>query len=229
MKNKERGPKFKAQGKTQTSSIKQSTQQRGKWRTKKEDPSPNHKAKPKHGHKGGKGINYVLKPPLVTRSILKNQREGRPKRAKEPSLVTMTCLKIEMACAPYKVLSPSTYRKHIEPPEEGHHALCWPHHVSTSMEKFVCLLMLAIKISMERGKKHIHQVLIVIKFLLCLSCHCCNQLVRWNNMWNQICSNGVGNDSIDQIANAITWQQNINLQGRRLKRRQWKDVSLFTN
>jgi hypothetical protein len=30
MKNKERGPKFKAQGKTQTSSIKQSTQQRGK-------------------------------------------------------------------------------------------------------------------------------------------------------------------------------------------------------
>jgi hypothetical protein len=66
-------------------------------------------------NKRGKRINYVLEPPLVARSILKNQREGKPKRVKEPSLVTMTCLKIEMACALYKVPTLSTYRKHIEP------------------------------------------------------------------------------------------------------------------
>jgi hypothetical protein len=87
MKNKERGPNSKSQGK-----------------------NPNMVT-----NKEGKEINYVLEHSLVARNILKNQREGKPKRVKEPSLVRMKCLKIEMACAPYRVPTPSTYRKHIEP------------------------------------------------------------------------------------------------------------------
>jgi len=56
--------------------IKQSTQHRGKRKTKKKDPSPSQKLKNLKGSQRGKGTNYVSKPPLVARSILKKEREG---------------------------------------------------------------------------------------------------------------------------------------------------------
>jgi hypothetical protein len=55
-------------------SIKQSTQQRRREGTKRKDPkrkdsSLGQKSETKVGHKGGKGTNYVPKPPPITRSI----------------------------------------------------------------------------------------------------------------------------------------------------------------
>jgi hypothetical protein len=69
------------------------------------DPSLSHKSKPQNLSQRGKGISYVPKPPLVGRSIA--QRKGKPKRTislKEPSLVIMTHLKIEMTYLLYKLI-----------------------------------------------------------------------------------------------------------------------------
>jgi hypothetical protein len=51
--------------------IKQSTQWRGKGRTKIMDPNPNHKTQKNQtwGSQRGKGTKYVPKPPPITRSI----------------------------------------------------------------------------------------------------------------------------------------------------------------
>jgi hypothetical protein len=42
------------------------------------------------------------------------------------------------------------------------------------------------------------------KFLILrLSSHCCNHLTKWSSIQNQISSNGIINDNIDQGADAI--------------------------
>ncbi len=66
----------------------------------------------------GKRTNYVIEPPLVAKNILK-KREGKLESivSLEPSLVTTTCLKIALSS---KLLTFSTYRKHIKPLKEGH-------------------------------------------------------------------------------------------------------------
>jgi hypothetical protein len=33
--------------------------------------------------------------------------------------------------------------------------------------------------------------------------HCCPPLMRWNNTWNQIYLNEIGNDNIDQSVDVI--------------------------
>jgi hypothetical protein len=59
-----------------TNFIKESTRHRGKRKTKREDPSSNQKFKNLKGLQRGKGTNFVPKPPLVARSILKKERKG---------------------------------------------------------------------------------------------------------------------------------------------------------
>jgi hypothetical protein len=71
------------------------------------------------------------------------------------------------------------------------------------MEKIVHLLMQATKNLYGKGKKHISQVLIMIKSFFCLSCHYFNHPMTWSSIWNQINLGGIGNDNIGQCANAI--------------------------
>jgi hypothetical protein len=74
------------------------------------DPSLSHKSKTQNGSQRGKGINYVPKPPLVTRSI--TQRTRKVKRTislEELSPLIMTHLKIEMTCVLYKLIINTLY------------------------------------------------------------------------------------------------------------------------
>jgi hypothetical protein len=55
--------------------IKQSTQQRGEGRTKREDPGLSQKCKNPNGVSKEQGINYVLEPPQVLRDISEKERK----------------------------------------------------------------------------------------------------------------------------------------------------------
>ncbi len=59
--------------------IKQSTQQRGKRRTKRKDPSPSQNVKIESRSQRSTWTNYVPKPPSIVRSISKKEREGNLK------------------------------------------------------------------------------------------------------------------------------------------------------
>jgi hypothetical protein len=66
----------------------------------------------------GKGTNYVREPPLAIKNIL-IKREGKFESVislEKSSLVTTTCFKIALSS---KLITFSTYRKHIKPLKEG--------------------------------------------------------------------------------------------------------------
>jgi hypothetical protein len=66
---KEKSNKIISDDETLASSIKQSTQQRGEGRTKREDPSLRHTSKTQTRSQRGKGTNNVPESPPVTRHM----------------------------------------------------------------------------------------------------------------------------------------------------------------
>jgi hypothetical protein len=83
---------------TLANTSKQSTQQRGKRKEKREDPSPSSKDKIQSESQKGKRTNHVPKPPLVAQSIFKRKKDGQFERTislEEASPTTTMCLKIE--------------------------------------------------------------------------------------------------------------------------------------
>ncbi len=69
--------------------------------------------------------------------------------------------------------------------------------------------------------------LVFSSFLMCFY-HIFQHSTKKSHPWYQMCSNGIDNDNIDQCANVIDQQNNVNSPTRRLKRRQWKNMSLLS-
>jgi hypothetical protein len=64
--------------------------------------------------------------PHQSRSMSEKEREGKPESIislEEPSLAMTTCLKIKVKCVLQRLLTLSTYRRHLELSKEGHRCL----------------------------------------------------------------------------------------------------------
>jgi hypothetical protein len=66
------------------------------------------------------------------------------------------------------------------------------------MKKIICLLVQVTKNLYGKGKKHICQMLIMIKSF-CLSHHYHNRHMKWSSTQNQILLGGINNDNIGQV------------------------------
>lgn len=108
---------------------------------------------------------------------LKNKDTKKVNRCKSPSLViypTVT-FSIKIPVKGARWLAPSirlqtlfVYKRRL------FGTLCCPHHVNTSMKKVVNLLLKTPKNLYGKRKKHVHWVIVMMKSLLHLSCHCHN-------------------------------------------------------
>jgi hypothetical protein len=95
------------------------------------------------------------------------------------------------------------------------------------MNKIIGLLVKASKNLYGKKEKHIRWVIITIKSLFHLTHQRCSHLTKKNRPWYQVCSNGVDNDNIDQCANAINQQNNVDPSMKRLKKKLRKNVGLL--
>jgi hypothetical protein len=97
------------------------------------------------------------------------------------------------------------------------------------MKKVVSLLMKILKNLYGKKEKHIYWVTVTIKSFLNLSRQKHNFPMRKNRLWYQVSSSGVDNDKINQCANVINQQNNVDPPMRKLKGRQQENFMIINH